>query len=137
MLRSVKPSKSIIKKARSREIELWHATRADARHLQGIPGPYLVPVVININAMQAMHGEDAFTPPALPCCFGTRLKQEDTALVQIQEIAQLLGAAIIFTMVALVSVRQWLQQVAMELGEDLTTDIMFTLEELNGPASTR
>ena len=40
-------------------------------------------------------------------------------------------------MVALVLVRQCLQQAATELGEDLTTDIVLTLKELDGPASTR
>ena len=65
-----------------------------------------------------------------------RWKQEESALVQIQEIAGLLGGMITLTMVALVSVRQWLQQAAMELGEDLAADTVLALE-LDGSASTR
>ena len=37
----------------------------------------------------------------------------------------------------LASVGQWLQQAATELGEDLATDIILNLEELDGPASSR
>ena len=40
-------------------------------------------------------------------------------------------------MVALALVRQWLQQAATELGEDLTADTVLTLEEEDGPASTQ
>ena len=84
-----------------------------------------------------MCSEDAFKPPALPYCFGTKAKHEDAALVQIQEITGLPGGVITSTMVALMLVRQYLQQPATELGEDLTADIVFTLKELDGPASTR
>ena len=59
-------------------MELWHTTKADARHLQGIPGPSLVPAVIKIIALQAMYGEDALKPPTLPYCCGIMVKQEDT-----------------------------------------------------------
>ena len=40
------------------------------------------------------------------------------------------------TIVALASVRQQLQQAVTDLGEDLTTDIILTLEELDSPALT-
>ena len=79
--------------------------RADAWQLNSISVPDSAPVVIKINALQAMCSEDAFKPPALPYCFGTKAKQEDTALVQIQEITGLLGSAITSAMVALASVR--------------------------------
>ena len=84
-----------------------------------------------------MYGEDEFKPPALPYCFGTKAKQNDAALVYIQEIAGPLGGTIILTMVALASVRQHPQQAATELGEDLTTDNVLDLEELDGPVPTR
>ena len=58
-----------------------------------------------------MYGEDTFKPPVLPYCFDTKVKQED-------------------------SVRQRLQKAATELWEDLTTDIVFTLEELYSTASS-
>ena len=50
--------------------------------------------VIKISAQQGMYGEDAFKPQALPNCFSTKAKQEETALVQIQEISGLLGGAV-------------------------------------------
>ena len=84
-----------------------------------------------------MYGKDAFKPPALSYCFVAKAKQEDAALVQIQEIAGLLGGAITCTMVALVSVRQHPQWAATELGEDLTTDIVLNFKELDSSASTR
>ena len=127
MLRSVVTSKKNLKKAWSRETELWNTTRADARHLQGIPGPNSPLAVMKINVLQAMYGEDAFKPPALPYCFGTKAKQEDAALVQIQEIAGLLGGAITSPMEALTLVRQHLQQTATELGEDLANEIVLAL----------
>ena len=40
-------------------------------------------------------------------------------------------------MIALVSVRQHLQQAATDLGEDLIADIVLTLWKMDGPASTR
>ena len=89
------------------------------------------------NALQAMYSEDAFKPSSQTYCFSTKAKQEDAALVQIQERAGLLRIAITSTMVALTSAKWHLQQAAMELGDDLTTDIILTLKELDGPASTR
>ena len=65
-----------------------------------------------------MYAEDAFKPLAVLYCFSTKAKQEDISLVQIQEIAGLLGGAIISTMVALALMQQRLQQAATELGED-------------------
>ena len=65
------------------------------------------------------------------------MKQEGVALVQRPEIAGLLGGVITFTMVALASVRQHLQQAATDHGEDLAPNIVLTLKELNGPASSR
>ena len=103
---------------------IWHS-RTDS-----------VLAVIKINALQVMYSGDALKPPALPYCFGTKVKQEDTALVQIQEITGLLGGSITSTLVALASVRQQLQWAATEL-EDLTTDIVLTFKELYGPASTQ
>ena len=64
------------------------------------------------------------------------MKYEDIPLVQIQDIAGLLGGAITSSMVALTLVRQRLQQAATELGKDLTMDIILALEELDSPAST-
>ena len=91
-------------------------TRANTWQLNGIPGPNSAPAVIKINSLQAMYGKDAFKTPVLPYCFGTKVKQEDTPLVQIQEIAGLLGGAITSIIVALALVRQHLQQAATELG---------------------
>ena len=76
------------------QTELWHMTRADALQLSGIPGPKSTLAVIKINALQVMYGEDAFEPYALLYCFGTKVKHWDAALVQIQEIVDLLGGAI-------------------------------------------
>ena len=81
MLRSALPSKMNLKRAGSRETELWHLIRANVQCLTGIPGPGSAQVVIKINALQAMCGKDAFKPPALPYYFGTRAKQEDIPLV--------------------------------------------------------
>ena len=108
MLRSVLLTKHNVKKARRRETELRHTTRVDTRHLQDIPGPNPVLAVIKTNALQAMYGQDAFKPPALLYLFGAQVEQEDTALVQMQEIVGLLGDVIISTMVVLLSVRQHL-----------------------------
>ena len=63
MLRLSLPSKKNLKKARSNETELWLTTRADARHLQGIPS---VLAAIKINALQAMYGENVFKFQAPP-----------------------------------------------------------------------
>ena len=71
----------------------------------GIPEPNSVPAVININTLEAMHSENTFKPPDMSYCFRTKAKQEDAALVQIQEIAGLLGGAITSTIVALASVQ--------------------------------
>ena len=62
MLRLALPSEKNLKKAGSRETELWHMTRANAQQLNGIPRPNLAPAVIKINALQAMYGKDAFKP---------------------------------------------------------------------------
>ena len=40
-------------------------------------------------------------------------------------------------MVALAFLRQHLQQTTIELGEELAIDIVLTLKELDGPASTQ
>ena len=40
-------------------------------------------------------------------------------------------------MVTFTSDRQWLQQAALEPGEDLAADIILALEELDDPASTK
>ena len=82
--------KKNLKKARSRETELWHTSRADAWCLEDIPGPSSVLAVIMINGLQTMYGEDAFKPLAMPHCFSTKVEKEDAALVQIQEIAGIL-----------------------------------------------
>ena len=84
-------SKMNLKRAGSRETELWHTTRADAEYLIGISGPDAVPVVIKINALQVMYGKDTFKSPVLPYWLGTKVKQEDVHLVQIQQTAGLLG----------------------------------------------
>ena len=135
MLRLALSSKKNTKRAGSRETELWHITKADTWCLTGISGPDSAPVVIKINALQVMYNKDTFKPPALPYCFGTKAKQKNVFLVQIQKIAGLLEGAITSMMVALASVRQWLQQVATELGKDLPMDIFLAGEELDGPAS--
>ena len=111
MLRSVLPSKKSIKKARSRQTDLWYITRADARHLGENDTPSLgsVPASIRVNSLHTMYSKDAFKPPALPYCFGTHVKQEDTKLVQIQEVTGLLGGAITSILQVLASVRQRLQ----------------------------
>ena len=110
--------------------------KADTQHLTDIPGPNPSPAVITINALQAVYVEDSFKPHALKYCFVTKAKMEDVPLVKTQEITWLLGGAITSMMVALATVRQWLQQAATELGEDLTMDIVLPLEDLDGPAST-
>ena len=104
MLRSAVPSKKNLKKAGNRETELWHTMIADAQQLNDIPGPDSAVAVIKINALQAVYGKDTFKPPALAYCFSTKVKQEDIALVQIQEKEGLLGAEITLTMVVLASV---------------------------------
>ena len=78
-------------------------------------------MVIKINALHVTYGRNVLQPFALPDCFGTKAKQEDSPLVQIQHIVGLLGGAITSIMVALASVWQRLQQAATQLGEDLTT----------------
>ena len=84
--------------------------------------------VININVLQAMYGKhNTFKPSALSYGFPTKAKQEEAALVQLQEIIWLLGVTITSTMVALISVRQCLQQAAIELGEDFATYIVLVL----------
>ena len=40
-----------------------------------------LPAVIKISALQVMYCKDAFKPLALPYGLGTKVKQEDTALV--------------------------------------------------------
>ena len=138
MLRLAQPLEKNLKRAGNRETELWHMTRADPWHLSGISGPNSAPAVIKINALQVMYGEDTFKSPALPYCFGTKVKQEDVALVQIQEILGLMGGNHPYNggSMALASLRQRLQQAATELGEDLVSDIVLTLRELDVPAST-
>ena len=65
------------------------------------------------------------------------VKQEDTVLVQIQGIVGLLRIVITSTILALALVGQQLQQAATELREELAADIILTLKELDGPASTQ
>ena len=107
-----------------------------AQRLAGFPQLYLAATIIKVKSLQAISGEDAFKPPALWYCFSAQEKQEDMLLVQIQDIARLLGRAIISTIVTLASVRHRLQQAATELGENLTTDKVLALEELDGPVLT-
>ena len=83
-----------------------------------------------------MYGEEAFKPPAHPYCFHTKAKEDDVPLVQIEEIEGLLGGIVTSIMVALASVWQRLLQAGTEAGEDVTTDIVLALEELDSPAST-
>ena len=83
-----------------------------------------------------MYGEDTFKPPALQYSFGIKAKQEVVPLGMFQEITGLLGSMITSMMVALVLVKHRLKKVAKEYGEDLATDIIITLEELDSPAFT-
>ena len=106
MLRSALPLKKSVKKAESRETEPWYTTRVDAKHLaeNDVSDPGSAPATIRVNTLKAMYGEDAFKQ-ALPYCFDTYIKQEDTQFRQNQEEAGLLGYAITSTMVVLASVR--------------------------------
>ena len=56
--------------------------------------------------------------------------------MQIQKVAHLLGVKIKSAMVVLASVQQTIQQVATDLSQDLSTEIVLAKEELNGAAST-
>ena len=84
-----------------------------------------------------MYRRDSFKPPVLPYCFGTRVKQEDTQLMQLQEGSRFLGCAFMSTMVALVSVWQRLQQAAMDLGPEMSSEMILVIKELDGVASTK
>ena len=94
MLGSVLPSKN-------KETEISHITREDAHCLADVPRPD--EATIKINVQQDMHGKDAFKLPAHPYCFGTKSCRR-TSLMQIEEIAGLLGDAITSIMTALASV---------------------------------
>ena len=59
------------------------------------------PAIIKINTLQAMYGKDTFKPQALLHCFSSKTKHEDILLVQIKEIAALLGRATTSTMIVL------------------------------------
>ena len=78
-----------------------HTTRTDVWCITGIPSLYLAPATLKINAMQAMYGEDAFKPSALPYCFGTKVKQQVIPFMQIHEITGLSGGAITSILVTL------------------------------------
>ena len=99
MLRSAMPLKKIIKWARHRETEVLYTIRADVCCL----GPELAPIMIRIHSLQAMYRNNVCKPPALLYYFGTHIKQEDAQLVQIWEVADLLGGVTILTMVMLAS----------------------------------
>ena len=57
-------------------------------------------------------------------------------MVQIQEIVGLLGGATTSMLEVLALVRLKLQQDATEVREDLTMDIVLTLEDLDNPVPT-
>ena len=58
-------------------------------------------------------------------------------MVQIQEVAGLLGGAITSTMLALASVRLRLQQAAIDLGQEMATEVVLVIQEMDGVASTQ
>ena len=84
-----------------------------------------------------MYREDAFKSLALLYCFRTQIKQEDAKLVQIQEVAELIGGTITSMMVALAFARQRLQQVPTDVDSKLATEVVLVFKELENVASTR
>ena len=79
---------------------------------------------IMVNTLQAMYKEDVFKLLAPSHCSETKIRQEDTQLVYIQEVEDLLGDAITCTMVTLTSVWQKLQHAMRDLRQDLVTDVV-------------
>ena len=77
-----------------------------------------------------MYREDTFKPPPLPYFLRTQVKQDDTQLVQIQEVAGLLG-------VALALVRQRLQQAATDLDPKLASEVVLVTKKLVSMVSAR
>ena len=83
-----------------------------------------------------MYGDDTFKSLVIPYCFRTKIKKEDAQLVQTEEVAGLLWAAIISMMVALAFVRQRLQHAGTNLGQNLASKVILGMEELDVAAST-
>ena len=67
-----------------------------------IPCPNSAPAAIRVNALYGMYREDAFDSQGLSYCFDMNIKQEDTQLVKIQDMAGLHGWVKILAVMALV-----------------------------------
>ena len=57
MVKSELPPKRYLKKAGSRESEIWHTIRVDECYLACVPGPDSAPATIKNNALPSMYSQ--------------------------------------------------------------------------------
>ena len=92
--------------------------------------------MIKINSQEQCTERTLSNPctAILPYCFGTKAKQEDISLIQMQEVTGLSVGAITSIAGVLASVQQNFNTPMLNLGKEFVADIVLAIEKLDWPA---